>query len=255
MNLNRILFAAIIFFIFSMVITVPSYAIPMTAPVSGFARNFTNNEPISDAKVTILENGQNVSLNSKGEFGPIQWPVGKPITFVIEKLGYRTTQTATVIVPPEGLTTPYNNVSLQPIDVFTFGMFALAMGVLLDENKCHVGAAVTAFHKTLNDLPQGEENATVTLIPNPTSAVPYYVDIFRDGSLKNYPNPMTHGLTQTSQDGGVIFANLEPRDEPYVLMAYKPNVSFTQMSFICRKGMFINASPPLGPMVLVVRHQ
>lgn len=247
MNLNGKLISAIFL---SILITQTTIAAPSTAPVSGFARSFGSGDVITDAKVTILETGENVQLNSKGEFGPIQWPVGKPITFVVEKIGYRTTQTATVIVPPEGLNTDYNNFSLQPVDYFSFGMIAVAMGVTLDENKCHLATTVAAFHKTIKDLPQGEKDATVTLIPNPTSATPYYFDIFKDWPLKNYPNPTTRGLTQTTEDGGVIFANLEPRDEPYVLMAYKPGVSFTQMSFICRKGMFINASPPRGPVVL-----
>src|SRR5579864_9371731 len=84
-----------------------------TAPVSGFARSFIMGSIISNATVTILETGQKLKTDSKGHFGPIQYPIGKPITLTIEKWEYKTTQTATVIVPPEGLTGPYNNITFQ----------------------------------------------------------------------------------------------------------------------------------------------
>lgn len=220
------------------------------APVSGFAREFTTTRMIKNAKITILENGQQVKLNDDGQFGPILWPVGKPITMVIEKPGYRTTQSATMIVPKEGLSTSFSNVSLQPLDLLAFALFTGAMGKQLDENKCHVATTITAYHKILGDLPQGEKNATMILSPA-TEETAFYFGIFTDGPLKNYPNPFIHGLKQTSVDGGMVLANLTPRDEPYTMTAYKPGVMFSQVQFICRKGMFINMSPPQGPTVLL----
>lgn len=225
-----------------------SYA-EIKAPVTGFTRDFASAKPIPNAKITILENGFQFSSDAAGNFGPIYWPVGKSITLVIEKPGYQTTQSATVIVPPEGLTTPYNNITLQPLDLFTYYMFASVMGVTLDSEKCHVGTTVTAYHKTLGVIPQGEVNARVELTPT-TNEKPYYFDIFKDGPLKDYPNPTTKGLTETSADGGVVFGNLDPRDTPYLMTAFKPGVSFSQVQFICRKGVFINMSPPQGPTVL-----
>jgi hypothetical protein len=218
------------------------------APVTGFARNFTTIDPITDAKITILENGKQVTTDKTGHFGPILWPIGKPITMVIEKPGYRTTQSATIIVPPEGLTGIYNNISLQPLDLLTFTLFTGAMGKKLNEDKCHVATTITAYHKTLGDLPQGEELSKVLLIPD-TTETPHF-GIFTTGPLKDYPNPFVRGLTETSVDGGLVYANLEPRDEPYTITAYKSGLSFTQSQFICRKGMFINISPPRGPTVI-----
>jgi hypothetical protein len=57
-------------------------------------------------------------------------------------------------------------------------------------------------------------------------------------------------LNKTSEDGGVAFFNLPPRDEPYVISAEKSGVKFTEAVFTCKKGVFINISPPRGPMKL-----
>lgn len=222
----------------------------INAPVLGFARAFATAKPLAHAKITILENGAQIETDDSGRFGPIQWPVGSPITFVIEQAGYRTTQSATVIVPPQGLTSPYNIVSVQPVDLFTFYMLAATMGVTLDEEKCHAVTTITAYHKTLDDLPQGEDQAKILITPA-TSEKPYYYDIFKSGPLKDYTNPITRGLTETTKDGGVVFANLEPQATPYTLTAFKPGVLFSQTQFICRKGVFINMSPPQGPTVLL----
>lgn len=219
-----------------------------TAPVEGFARKFGTTEPIVGATITVLETDEKLKTDKNGNFGPIQYPVGKDITLVFEKIGYRTTQTATVTVPPEGLVSPYNKMTFQAVDHFTFLLFAGAVGEILDETKCHFVATVTSFHKTMDDLPQGEENATVTMMPAP-SKKPYYLDIFKDGPLKDYTNPFSKGLTATSKDGGVIFANLEPSNMPYYFTANKSGMRFNTVKFLCRKGMFINMSPPQGPSV------
>src|SRR5580704_9015482 len=77
------------------------------ALVSGFVRSFVSGKPIPDAWITVVENEQlQFKTDSTGTFGPFEWPVGKPITLVFEKpgsfwSGYKTTQSPTIIVPPE----------------------------------------------------------------------------------------------------------------------------------------------------------
>ena len=82
---------------------------PGMAPVSGFARSFILGSEISNATITILETGKKLQSDNHGKFGPFDYPIGKPITLVIEKWEYHTTQSPTVIVPPEGLTSPHKN--------------------------------------------------------------------------------------------------------------------------------------------------
>ncbi|RDI36461.1 carboxypeptidase regulatory-like domain-containing protein [Aquicella lusitana] len=222
-----------------------------TAPVSGFARSFILGTPLSDATITILETGEKIKTDKQGHFGPIQYPVGKSITLVFEKFGYKTTQSGTVIVPPAGLTGPYDNITFQIPSIETYYLLAGIVGAKIDENSCHVTSTIIAYHKTLDDIPQGEAGAKVTLTPY-VNETPFYFDIFKNvpGPLKDKTNPFTKGLTETSEDGGVAFFNLPPRDEPYTISAVKSGVVFTEAQFLCRKGAFINISPPRGPMAL-----
>lgn len=217
-----------------------------TAPVSGFALSFLLSTPISNATITVLETGDIYKTDSNGKYGPFQYPVGKPITLVFSKWGYKTIQSGTVVVPTEGLTTPYSNITFQIPSVPTYYVLKAAVGAKSEENACHVTSTVTAYHKTLNDVPQGEEGTEVMLTPN-VNIKPFYFDVFKSGPLKDYTNPFTRTLTATSKDGGIAYFNLPPSDQPYTLSAVKKGVVFSEAQFLCRKGALINISPPRGP--------
>lgn len=217
-----------------------------TAPVSGFARSFILGTELSNATITILETGEKLKTDSHGHFGPFQYPVGKPITLLFEKWNYKTTQSATIIVPPEGLSGPYDNITFQIPSIESYYLLRTIIGGKEDANSCHVAVTVTAYQKTMDDDPQGEAGATIVLTPN-VNQVPFYFDIFQSGPLKGKTNPFTKGLTRTSDDGGALLINLPPSETPYVISAEKQGVTFTKAQFICRKGAFINISPPRGP--------
>ena len=219
-----------------------------TAPVTGFARSFPLSFAITNAKITVLETGQTYQTDANGNFGPINHPIGKPITLVLEKFGYKTTQSATIIVPPEGLIGPYDNITFQVPELATFYLLIAAVGATIDDNSCHLTATVTGYHKTLNDDRQGEVGAVVTLSPR-VDVKPFYFGVFEEGPLKDKTNPFAKGLTAVSGDGGIAFFNLPPSDQPYTLSAVKPGVIFNDAQFLCRKGAFINISPPRGPSV------
>jgi hypothetical protein len=220
-----------------------------TAPVAGYARSFLVGLKLGNANITILETGQKFQTDQTGHFGPFQYSVGQPITLQFDKWGYQTTQSATIIVPPEGLAGTYDNITFQIPAVETYYLLAKVIGAKIDDNSCHLTATITAYHKTLEDTPQGIADATVTLSPA-VSVIPFYFDIYQSGPLKGKTNPFTRDLTKSSEDGGVAFFNLPPRDEPYVISAVKEGVKFSEASFICKKGAFINLSPPRGPTVL-----
>jgi hypothetical protein len=247
--LNTIKYPAALFIFLLSTFQIAYAANQNTALVSGFARSFLTGSKISGATITILETGETLQTDSQGHFGPFPYPVGKPITLVLEKWNYKTTQTGTVIVPPTGLNDPYTNITFQVPSTQSYYLLAKIVGAKIDDTNCHVAATITGYHKTMDDLPQGEEKAYVTLSPY-INVIPFYFDVFKSGPLAGKTNPFTKGLTQTSEDGGVLFFNLPPRDEPYVISASKAGVNFTEAEFICRKGIFINISPPRGPMVL-----
>lgn len=220
-----------------------------SAPVSGYARAFLFDHRIANASVKILETGMEFTTNDKGEFGPFYYPVGQPLTLELSKWGYKTTQSETVIVPKEGLTGKYNNITFQVPSIETYYIFKTIIGASTDNDSCHLTSTITAYHKTLDDVPQGVDHAEVKLTPA-IDAKPFYFGIYESGPLKGKTNPFAKGLTETSEDGGVAFFNVPPRDEPYVITAQKDGVTFTQATFLCRKGAFINISPPRGPMAL-----
>lgn len=217
------------------------------APITGFAQSFIFNEALENGVVTVLETKKQYRTNSKGFFGPIMYPVGKWVTLRFEKPGYKTTQSATVLVPLQGLIGPYTNITFQVPSLKVYSLFALIMGAQLNEAYCHVATTITAYHKTLKEAPQGEENATVVLKPY-VNETPFYLDIFKSGFLKDSTNPFSRDLKRTSKDGGVVFVNLPPRNTPYQLSAIKNGIHFSNANFYCQPGIFINISPPLGPM-------
>lgn len=218
-----------------------------TAPVSGFAMSFLSGEIIPGAKITVMETGQTVETDPRGHFGPINHPIGTPITLVLEKSGYVTTQSGTFIVPKQGLIGPYDNITFQVPSTYVYYLLKKAVGAYEDPESCHLTSTIIAYHKTLDDIPQGEADATVSITPN-VKETPFYFDIFKSGPLKGKTYPFPTGITKTSDDGGIAYFNLPPRDEPYTLSAQKDGVTFNSVQFICRKGAFINISPPGGPM-------
>lgn len=228
-----------------------SYSSPSngTAPVSEYARAFIYNYPIANATVTILESGEKIKTNDKGKFGPIDYPIGKPITLFFEKWGYKSTQSGTTIVPPKGLNDAYNQISFQIPTMDTFYLFTTLINAKFDKEKCHVVTTVLANGKTMDDDKQGEPEATLVLSPF-INEKPFYFDIFKDGPLKDKTNPFTKELKHTSEDGGAAFFNLPVNDKPYILSARKNGIKFSEVQFMCRKDVFINVSPPNGPMVV-----
>lgn len=219
------------------------------APVSGFARSFLLGMKLANADITVLETGQKLKTDSLGHFGPFQYPIGKKLTLEFSKWGYKSTQSATVTVPRDGLESPYDNITFQIPSIESYYLLSAIVGAKIDKNSCHLTATVTGYHKTMDEVPQGEEGVTVSLIPE-THEIPFYFGIYTSGPLKNKTNPFAKGLRKTSEDGGVAYFNLPPSDKPYTLVAHKNGMSFTNASFLCQKGKFINISPPRGPMAL-----
>ncbi|KTD69198.1 MULTISPECIES: carboxypeptidase regulatory-like domain-containing protein [Legionella] len=221
--------------------------------VSGFARSFISGLPIADATITVLENNQlKFKTDASGKFGPFAWAVGKPITLVFEKpgsfwTGYKTTQTATVIVPPEGINHEnyVKNISFQVPSNMAYKLLSFAIGEAEDPDACQIAATITPPNTTMDDIPQGVEGVTVSLSPN-VKVRTFYFDIF---PFIHKTNPFIRTLKSTSLDGGVAFLNVPPGD--YIMEARKDNILFSKVIIKARKGMLVNASPPQGPTMLM----
>ena len=86
----------------------------------------------------------------------------------------------------------------------------------------------------------GEAGATVAIEP---PVHPEKGPVYFNASVIPQRN-----LTETTEDGGVVFGTLPPGD--YLLTATKPGVRFRQIKAKCRPGVLVNASPPWGLQVL-----
>lgn len=228
-----------------------------TVPVTGFAQSFLFDNKISRAKIAVLETGKIIYSDKKGNFQFCAKP-GAQITLLLKKKSflpwndYKTTQSATFVVPKNGFVGRFNNITFQVPTMATYRLLKTIIseerGIQLDPTKCNIVTTVTAFHKTLYDDPQGEPNATVFLqqshkpIMLPTQ--PFYF-----GIIAGKTNPFTPKRVTTSLDGGVLIYNLAASNVPYLIFARKKGVQFNAKQFICKPGAFINISPPQGPTV------
>lgn len=121
---------------------------------------------------------------------------------------------------------------------------------------------ITPENITLEDDPQGEPGTVATLISGSEvmKIKPYYFGIIDVSALlvllrpfREFPsdahglllcaqgktNPFARGLNATSRDGGVVFFNVEPRIEPYTIIATKSGLTFTNVSVWCKSGRFV----------------
>ena len=175
------------------------------AEVSGFVRSFISGMPIPNARITVCEDEKlEFYTDSKGRFGPFEWQVGQPITLVFEKpgsfwSGYKTTKTATVIVPPEGINSDnfLENISFQVPSNMAYKAISWLLWDTEDPESGHIAATVTPPNTTMDDIPQGIENVTVTLSPDP-GIEPYYPGIFPFFHKTNF---FSRNLKATSLDG------------------------------------------------------
>lgn len=218
------------------------------ALVSGFARSFISGEPLVEATITTLENEQlKFTTDSQGRFGPFPWPVGEPLTLVCEKpgsflRGYKTTQTATLIVPPEGINNVdyVKNVSFQVPSNLAYKLLSLTMGIAEKPDTCQIAATITPANTTMDNIPQGIAGVKLRLSPGNHQA--FYFGMF---PIIHKTNPCLRNLEATSLDGGVAFTNVPAGD--YILEACKDDIPFTSVRIKARKGVVVNASPPFGP--------
>ena len=224
-------------------------------PVQGFVQPLGSNTNLPGGEITILETDQKITPDIKGQFSA-DIPVGQQITLKYQKKGYLTLQTGTFVVPPQGFTGSKNEIAIQVVTNWTYGILKLIWehntGKKVNDVMCHVLATVTAYGKTLNDCPQGETDSTVYLdspVPN-YDHQPLYIGIFTKGPLACKTNPFTTGLKKTTADGGVLYINLPPSNAFYTFHASKPGKEFTDVKFWCKPGVFINLNPPHGPTAL-----
>jgi len=215
---------------------------PPKIRVSGTAYSFTlPGTPygrIAGGEISLLEApGEVATADEEGVFSLEGLTGGSEATFVVKAEGFPEGQTKTFTLPGEDL----EGLTFQiPGDDLVL-MLAAVLGITVADDRCQLVSTITRVGKSIGDEgAHGEPGATVALEPAiPDEHGPVY---FNAGVL---PDPT---LTESSEDGGVLYTNVPPGD--YVLTADKEGVEFTPIRLRCRAGVLVNASPPFGLQAL-----
>lgn len=190
---------------------------------------------IEGADVSLLElPARHVTTGPDGHFVFDGLEEGSEVTVVISHPDYHAIQTGTIRLGPGGI----ERVTFQAVSPVIYNALAALLAVTPDEaNRCQIVTTVTRVGRSIYDPgAHGEEGVTVTLEPPlPPEHGPIY---FNSSVLPD------RSLTQTSDDGGVLFIQVPPGE--YVWTAHKAGAVFSRIKMKCRVGVLVNASPPKG---------
>jgi hypothetical protein len=193
------------------------------------------NGRIEGADVSLLElPDRHVTTGPDGHFVFDGLAEGSEVTVVMSHPDYHPIQTGTIQLGPDGI----DRVTFQAVTYAIYDALAALLAVTPDEtNRCQMVTTVTRVGKSIYDPgAHGEEGVTVTLDPPlPAEHGPIY---FNSSVLPD------RRLTQTSDDGGVLFIQAPPGE--YVWTAHKPGAVFSRIKMKCRAGVLVNASPSRG---------
>ncbi len=213
-----------------------SCRLPLLVSVEGDVLAFmteVQGDRVAGATVSVLERPDlSVVTGDDAHFRFDGLEVGAQVTLVVEHPDFMTTQTATIVVGPNGVR-PFA-IQAVPTGLFTALSGLVPEPVELDQ-YCVIASTVARFGGSLYVyLRQGLPGAEVSLEPAAGNG-PIY---FNENVL---PDP---AQTSTSSDGGVLFYRVPPGD--YVMAASHPEAVFNEVSLRCRAGVIVNAGPPLG---------
>ena len=205
--------------------------------LSGDAIPFDNGPDgrIAGADVSLLEHPErHVTTGADGHFVFDGLEEGSEATVVLAHPDYHAIQTGTIKLGPAGV----SRVTFQAVIFDIYDILAALLQVVPDDaNLCQMVTTVTRVGKSIYDPgAHGEDGVTVTL--DPPLAADHGPIYFNSSVLPD------RALTQTSDDGGVLFIQAPPGE--YVWTAHKAGAVFSRIKMTCRVGYLVNASPPKG---------
>lgn len=238
-------------------------------PVNVWVKQYETGKPLINSKVVDLATGEAWKTGLDG-YARLKVSPGRVLTLVLRQKGYPDTQTASVTVPPEGLTDVNDEITLQVAGRALYKLLRLGVGKP-KQGKHHVAVTVSALGRNLHD-DKGEGDVRVTLRSvngKVHEGAPIYLgkmfgktEWVRPILSSRIPFLKKYAHTVTSEDGGVIFKNVKPdfkngQPAEYIIEAQKENADGTPVAFTQAKitifpdsPELINVSPPLGPKVV-----
>jgi hypothetical protein len=209
------------------------------ATVSGLASIFgaSNGLSITDATISVAEAPElTTTIAADGTF-TLAVPSGAPISLVVHGPGFHDTQTAALALDAGGL----DQVGFQVPTDEIFDLLATFARIDPAEQRCQIATTVSRKGTApYGGAGLGEPGVVVAIDPPlPAKAGPIYFQYVSETTI--YPDP---ALTETTIDGGVLFANVPPGE--YTLTATKVDKLFSSVTIRCRAGVLVNAAPPRG---------
>ncbi|MCA9623711.1 MAG: hypothetical protein KC731_32035 [Myxococcales bacterium] len=192
---------------------------------------------IMGGRVSVLEAPEvETTTDDEGHFALELPATVAQATFVITADGFPEAQTKTF-----DITGDLERVTFQVPDDSLYTSLAGVLQLTTSPDHCQLVTTVTVVGKSIYDAgAHGEAGATVTIDPAPAEMDgPVY---FNSAVIPDRTR------TDTSDDGGVVIANVTPGT--YTLSAHKDGVSFETITVACRAGVLVNASPPYGLQAL-----
>ena len=212
---------------------------PSTVSVAGDVLEFTNEvygPRIMGATVSIVEHPEmTLTAGDDGHFQFDGLEPGTDVTLRVEHPDFKTTQTATVTLGPNGIDT----FSVQILTTALYDVLATLVPEPPDlENTCAIATTAGRFGSSLYVyMRQGMDGVEATLTPSVTAdRGPIY---FNEMVIPDPDEPAT------SIDGGVLYYRIPPGD--YTMTATRGGqAAFNTVRFQCRAGLIVNAGPPMG---------
>lgn len=226
-------------------------------PIAISAFNFIAfGRPVQGARIFALgEPAVTLGVTSSAGRAVVYRPPGQELTLVLEKPGYVTTQSATLLVPAEGLAGAQQETTFQTLPTWAFGAIKRWLRVPTVSGRRHLATTVTAAGKTLYDPIQGESSAVlrITRDGQALAVTPIYLGILPLVHKTDLLRARWRRGEATSLDGGVLLPNLEVGT--YEIEAVAPGRCFAIARAVLNDDSpeFVNLSPPWGPRVVSER--
>lgn len=206
-----------------------------TVVLSGTTYGFNTPNPVAGALVRIVEYPELSTTSAADGSWSLEVDAGHDATPYVEHEGFVTMHLQTFSPDAD-----VEHVNFQMVTPDVFGILAQILGITPDPERCQIASTVSEKAIQTMTYPEfaahgahGVAGATVTITPADAEVTYFNEQVIPDKTR-----------TETSRDGGVVWANVPPGR--HVLRATHPDKTFAEVTIECAAGRFINANPPQG---------
>ena len=212
-----------------------------TVTMSGTAYEFNRvRTMLGGAVVHVLEDPTLTTTVAEDGSYALEVPDGAEVTPYITKEGYGTIHLQTFTTDGEDLV----NVNFQTPTTQVMGLLSQVLGIEKDEagypKQCVVVSTVStkqvrgvSYEEFITWGAHGVAGVTASISPEAGTRTYFNEHVIPDKTV-----------TETSEDGGVVWTELPPGD--YTLSAHGAGSDWPEVEVSCADGRIVNANPPWG---------